>query len=237
MRQPTRLSLALASLLVISSTAHAGLTTTLTGASDYLFDGVSQTNGGPALQASVDYAFDFGLYAGTWVSNVDFAGIDQDMEQDYYAGYYWTINDNFAMDFGAARYTYHGLPDPIDYTEGYIGVVFGNTKLKAYYSDDDDAWAGAAWRVKGNHSFQLTDILKLNLEATYTRFSDLADAGGYSDDDQIHGKIGVAADIDGFILEAGVQATDESDLFKDAYGEDNVDETLYLTVTKTFELL
>jgi uncharacterized protein (TIGR02001 family) len=39
-------------------------------ASQYIFRGLSQTNGGPTLQGGVDYAHASGLYAGTWLSNI-----------------------------------------------------------------------------------------------------------------------------------------------------------------------
>ena len=45
---------------------------TVTAVSDYLFNGVSQTQEDPALQASFDWADDSGIYAGVWGSNVDF---------------------------------------------------------------------------------------------------------------------------------------------------------------------
>lgn len=38
--------------------------------SQYIFRGLSQTNGGPALQGGLDYAHSSGLYAGTWLSNI-----------------------------------------------------------------------------------------------------------------------------------------------------------------------
>ena len=38
--------------------------------SQYIFRGLSQTNGDPALQGGVDYAHASGFYAGTWLSNI-----------------------------------------------------------------------------------------------------------------------------------------------------------------------
>lgn len=42
---------------VLSTTAAANWSTTITAASDYTFNGVSQTDNDPALQASLDYAW------------------------------------------------------------------------------------------------------------------------------------------------------------------------------------
>jgi uncharacterized protein (TIGR02001 family) len=39
-------------------------------ASQYLFRGLSQTNGFPAFQGGFDYSHASGFYAGTWLSNI-----------------------------------------------------------------------------------------------------------------------------------------------------------------------
>ncbi len=55
-------------------------------ATDYVFRGVSQTQERPAIQGGFDAAFDSGIYAGIWASNVNF-GTDTSTEMDYYGGY------------------------------------------------------------------------------------------------------------------------------------------------------
>ncbi|WP_017171143.1 TorF family putative porin, partial [Xanthomonas phaseoli] len=55
--------------------------------SDYLFRGISQTNEEPAFQAGLTYKTPFGLYLGTWTSNVDFGAGDPDWEVDGFVGY------------------------------------------------------------------------------------------------------------------------------------------------------
>lgn len=240
MFKPARLALAIASMLALSTTAHAGLSTSVTAASDYLFDGVSQTDGHPALQASLDYAHDSGFYVGTWVSNVDFwpGTGDANVEQDYYAGYSFTATEGFDVDAGALYYTYYGVSDDVDYYEVFVGATFnGNTKLKYFYSNDDFVWSGKAFRLKANHSFELAENWALNLEATYTGFRDLAEANGFSDDHQLHGKIGVSTEIAGFTTELSFQATSKSDVYVAFYGEENVDDTILLTVSRSFDLM
>ena len=61
--------------------ANVGFTT------DYIFRGISQTSGNPAVQGGIDYAHASGLYAGVWGSNVswisDFnAGVSSSPELD-----------------------------------------------------------------------------------------------------------------------------------------------------------
>jgi len=45
-------------------TANIGLV------SDYVFRGLTQTNGKPAIQGGIDYAHSSGFYVGTWLSNI-----------------------------------------------------------------------------------------------------------------------------------------------------------------------
>ena len=84
---------------------------TVTGVSDYLFNGVSQTQEDPAIQASFDWAGDTGWYAGVWGSNVDF-GEDTNIEFDGYVGYYTALNDVLNLDVGIAPVSYTHLTLP-----------------------------------------------------------------------------------------------------------------------------
>ena len=56
--------------------------------SDYLFHGISRTEGNPALQGGFDYSYTpIGFSAGVWVSNVDFGNTDENLEIDFYGGF------------------------------------------------------------------------------------------------------------------------------------------------------
>ncbi len=90
-----------------------GATTTLT--SDYLFRGVSQTSGDPAIQGSFDLSLDTGtvadIYAGVWASNVEFrpgGGDPASIEIDYYGGLNGTMPrfERLSWDLGFVYYTY-----------------------------------------------------------------------------------------------------------------------------------
>ena len=79
----------------ISSTVAVG--------TDYIWRGVSQTDGRPCHFRSVDLSTDIGFYAGVWASNVDFD--DNDIEVDFYAGISREIGD-FSLDLGIIYYLY-----------------------------------------------------------------------------------------------------------------------------------
>lgn len=80
--------------------------------SDYLFRGISQTHGDPALQGGIDYAFESGFYVGTWASNVswvkDWLGKGT-TEVDVYGGYKGAFaNPDYTYDVGVITYNYPG---------------------------------------------------------------------------------------------------------------------------------
>lgn len=130
-------------LLAASAMSSAAVTSTVKVASDYTFNGVTQTGDDPALQASLDYAADNGFYAGTWASNVDFGGSDDtNIEWDAYIGKYYQLNDKVGLDAGIAYYTYHGdsASDTYNYPEAYAKFAYnssmGDSELNFWYSWD-----------------------------------------------------------------------------------------------------
>jgi len=79
---------------------------------DYVFRGVSQTDGDPALQLGADYAFgDSGFYVGLWGSNVDFGSDGPDIEADAYVGWGTDLSDDWNLDLSVVRYSYFGSRD------------------------------------------------------------------------------------------------------------------------------
>ncbi len=59
---------------------------------EYIFRGISQTAGKPAVQGGFDYTHSSGFYLGTWASNVswleDFGAYSRSsLEWDFYGGY------------------------------------------------------------------------------------------------------------------------------------------------------
>jgi uncharacterized protein (TIGR02001 family) len=83
--------------------------------SEYLFRGIAQTAGKPALQGGFDYAHASGFYAGTWASNAswleDFGQYDRSsLEWDLYAGYRNAFpgQSDWTYDAGIYYYAYPG---------------------------------------------------------------------------------------------------------------------------------
>jgi uncharacterized protein (TIGR02001 family) len=124
------------------------LSANVTLTSNYIFRGISQTGGDPAIQGGFDYGHSSGFYLGTWASNVgwieDFQGYDSgNVEIDLYGGYRGSIGStDFTFDVGAIQYWYPGdKPSYVtdaDTTEIYGGVGwkwFG-AKYSYYLSDE-----------------------------------------------------------------------------------------------------
>jgi len=98
-------------LLALSGTALAEdkftWSATLTGTSDYVFRGISQTDNDPTVQGAVDVGYGM-FYAGVWASGLDFGpGDDAQIEVDYYGGIKPTFS-NVEFDFGFIYYDYPG---------------------------------------------------------------------------------------------------------------------------------
>src|SRR6056297_1493623 len=76
--------------------------------SEYIWRGVSQTDGDPAISGSLDYSHSSGFYAGVWGSNVDY-GDDASAEFDAYLGYAGEFGDSgIGYDVGFLRYMFPG---------------------------------------------------------------------------------------------------------------------------------
>ncbi|HEX4911055.1 MAG TPA: TorF family putative porin, partial [Permianibacter sp.] len=124
-----------AAMLAGSGAAMAEVTGNVAVVSDYLFDGITQTQNDPAVQGGVDWAMESGLYLGAWASNVDF-DTESDVETDWYVGYGFG-DENVSFDFGYVMYMYLPDDDDADYDEIYFGVTFAeNTTLKYWHARD-----------------------------------------------------------------------------------------------------
>lgn len=151
--------------------------------SDYMWRGVSQSQNKPAVQHGITVGHSSGTYFGYFISNVDFepnfpsrTADDPDttadetvdatfldnfqpgFELDIFAGNYYEISDDFAIDFGGLIYTYNFTGDVGDangqllgsnsrnYGEIYLNFVFlgGQLTFSTNYTADYLGYAGKA---------------------------------------------------------------------------------------------
>lgn len=137
--------------------------------SDYIYRGVTQTSGGPAISGGFDAAA--GLFsAGVWASSVDF-GDDTTMELDIYTDY----TPSFAgldFDFGVLAYLYPDSPKGQNFVEFHGGTskglgaltltasyayspdFYGNTGNAGYLALDANWTVNDKWSISGGFGYQ-----------------------------------------------------------------------------------
>jgi len=118
--------------------------------SDYLFRGISQTHGRPALQGGVDYLHSSGLYIGGWASTIswvkDFTG-GGSTEIDVYGG----MKNSFAggdwnYDVGYITYNYPGRGR-------VIPTVLANPNTQELYGSIGYKWISVKYSQATSKNF------------------------------------------------------------------------------------
>jgi uncharacterized protein (TIGR02001 family) len=213
-------------------TANAGLF------SEYIFRGISQTAGKPALQGGFDYAHSSGFYLGTWASNAswlqDFGLYSRSsLEWDFYGGYKGSFADDFSYDVGLLYYYYPGTAYPgvtkADTFEGYVGV--GWKWLSAKFSYNFKDYFGAkpigegtdgTWYLDLSAAYPLGDS-GVTLSAHYGILDVNNDGSGATEASYEDWRIGLAYTIpDGFMKGVEVGAY---------YSGNNATEAFYTDLT------
>lgn len=156
-------------LCLLALPAAAEFSATITGVSDYDFRGVSQSAEDAALQGSIDFEHESGLYAGIWGSQIDFGDCcDEDIELDYYAGFYGEVREGFEYDVGLIYYDFPGTNTDLDYAEIYFGGIWNQFDAKLWYTNDFFAIDESAYYLEGNYSFDLPHEFGVRLHLGYT---------------------------------------------------------------------
>ena len=156
--------------------------------SQYIFRGLTQTNGDAALQGGFDYSHSSGFYAGTWMSNISWLTdsptatgyASSSLEMDFYGGYKGTISGDLGFDVGLLQYYYPGTKntaavpypagiDKADTLELYGALTWKWLSAKYSYSLNDETFgvkdsSGSSY-IDLTANFPVTD--KFNLVAHY----------------------------------------------------------------------
>jgi uncharacterized protein (TIGR02001 family) len=93
----------------------------ISAVSNYVSRGNTQTDNHPAIQGGLEYRHDAGLYAGTWMSNVDYDQPRPRYEVDLYAGLAHSLSEALGYDVSVVYYHYPEIQD-WDYAE-VIGTI------------------------------------------------------------------------------------------------------------------
>lgn len=113
-----------------------GVNFQLTGTSNYMLRGLTQSNDKAAVFGDITVSYD-NFFAGVWASNVDFENLgvsDADIEIDYYAGYANSFKD-FSLVALYAKYTYPGSDyiDDLDELKFNLSYAFDKITIGTKY--------------------------------------------------------------------------------------------------------
>jgi uncharacterized protein (TIGR02001 family) len=121
--------------------------------SQYIFRGLTQTNGDAALQGGFDYSHSSGFYAGTWMSNISWLTdtptatgyASSSLEMDFYAGYTGTVSGDLGFDVGLLQYYYPGTKNST------VPYAAGMTK-----ADTLEVYGALTWKwLSAKYSYSL----------------------------------------------------------------------------------
>lgn len=225
-------------VLAHAGSAHAGeFSANLALTSDYVFRGISLTDGAAAIQGGFDWTGD-SFYAGAWGSNVA-----DGVEVDLYAGYTPSTGP-IAWDIGAMGYFYPGADDEaaeFDYVEFKAAAstaVTGALSLGAglYWAPENYGDTGESLYAEIGGAYAISE--RFTLDATFGVQS-IEDPdgpfGAASEDEYSTWNIGAAYALDSFTIDlryhdTGIEAG--SDIEAYTYGPSSYDGAVVLTLSR-----
>lgn len=219
--------------------ANAEISANVSLTTDYVFRGVSLSDGDPAIQGGFDWSNDQ-FYAGVWGSS-----LPDGMELDLYAGFTPTLG-SLEFDLGAIGYFYPGAEDDdaeFDYYELLAAVEAPLTEQFSigggvYYAPENYGETGEAMYFEINGTFAASEALEFT--AAYGNQS-IEDADGEDgidvtdDSDYNTWNIGGTYALHGFGLDLRYHDTDidaGSDIEYYTLGESSYDERIVFTISR-----
>ena len=136
------------------------LTANVALVSNYIFRGLTQTFGKPAIQGGMDYAHSSGIYAGLWASSISshqYAGGSSEI--DYYFGYNGKLAGDWGWTAGFYGYYYPGA--------SYKNATNATVADESYNTEEVNA--GVSWKwVSLKLSSTISDFFGANTKTGYT---------------------------------------------------------------------
>jgi len=182
---------------------------------NYIFRGITQSDDDPALQGSINYAYDtgfhgLGLYGGVWGSNVDFNdGDNAHVELDWSfglsgvigeTGINWTLGGVYYQYPGAQAYNYWEIVPTVSYAPvDWVTLVGGLA-----YSPDNFNGTGEAYYPNGGVKVGIpipNNLFTLTLEG-YTGHQWIDDETKFGAKDYQDWKLGLSVGVKMLTLSA-----------------------------------
>lgn len=202
--------------------------------SDYLYRGISQTSGAPAIQGAMTLSHESGLYATVWGSSIGFAS---GLELDPAIGFAGKVGD-VGYDVGVLQYGYPNSSDDelaagsgkYDFTEVYASVSFSGAKLGLAYTDEFFGETGESIYVYADYGTEVSGFglsAHVGLNMLDDKYYGAALALG--EDSYLDYKLGVSKALQGVTVEVAYMGSDLDDaIVPDGEG------TFVATVSKAF---
>lgn len=179
--------LAGAAIVGTSGAAHAdGFTGSVALTTDYVFRGISQSDGSGAVQGSLDYSHGI-FYAGAWGSSINFGAASpvdvSSLELDLYAGVKPTTGP-VNWDLGVIGYFYPNSTDAfgeLDYYEGKVAasIAPGGGPFTIggaiYYSPDFTLETGTGVYAEINAGYAFSDAFSVSAAFGNQNVDDIGD--------------------------------------------------------------
>lgn len=172
--------------------------------SDYVFRGISQSRGDPAVQAGASYATHAGWYASAWGSTVRFApALDANLEIDLVAGWAGAVSDRWSADLNVTHFRYPGTAIDSDYTEIIASLAFdGRYRAMLGWSPDVFATGEDGIYLLASARWPVAHAYRIEAAVGHYRLTD-----AYGDDYQ-HRQLGVVRTLAPLELRLSVHGTD-----------------------------
>jgi len=227
------------------------LTGSTTLGSQYIFRGLSQTDGKPTVQAELDLVHPSGFYASvassniSWISDQFAAGpVSAGVEVDLFGGYKWGFAKDWTLDLGLYRYLYPGDYKAVpgytaNTTEAYMGLSYSWATFK-YSRVISDGNFGVA-KASGSTYLDLSLAFPLG-ESGWTVLAhggkttyNTSDSAVNSLFDYTDYRLGIAKELKGYTLTlSGTNADTKDAGYKNLLGRNIGKDRVTFTIAKTF---
>ncbi|MGA7298097.1 MAG: TorF family putative porin [Rhodanobacteraceae bacterium] len=186
--------------------AAASLTGSAALTSDYVFRGISQTNGHPALQGGVQYQAENGWYVASWASTLDpYPANGAKAELDLSAGWQGALTQELTLNATLTRYTYPGAHRAsTDYNE-LLGTLTWRDHVWLMTGWSDDAFASGHSALYSQIGLRLP-LAGMTVEPSLGYYA-LSDALGRS---YMHGDVALVKSVDKFTFRLAGHFTDRA---------------------------
>jgi uncharacterized protein (TIGR02001 family) len=198
MRFSVTSSTLLALLLAVSNVSQADIQLNAGLASEFIRDGIKQSNAKPVLQLDAIYTSQLGFYGGAWMSGIERGAPDSTrFEIDGFAGWYIPFTSYLTLDLGYTRATFVGDAEATKqaYGEGFLNVLLNDATTLGYRLSDDYMGSGEALQTlelahtvnAGEFGFEIS-----TRQYRYLKVTDDVNWGGKGRDNYFHFRLGVA---------------------------------------------